>query len=72
VSHGFVPVACFDSELTSESMNPFEHDGRTPLVWGQPIQRLLPTQDSKTQKKKKKRGHTFMPRAGFEPTIPVF
>jgi len=28
----------------------------------------LPTQDSATQKK---RGHTSMPRAGFEPTIPV-
>jgi hypothetical protein len=33
------------------------------------IAKPLPTQDGVTQKK---RGHISMPRAGFEPTIPVF
>jgi hypothetical protein len=41
---------------------------RTPWTGDQPVARPLPKQDSKTQK----RGHTSMPRAGFEPTIPVF
>jgi hypothetical protein len=35
----------------------------------QPDSRPLPTQDNTTQKK---RGHTSMSRAGFEPAIPMF
>jgi hypothetical protein len=43
--------------------------GRTPWRVDQPDARPLPTQDNTTQKK---RGHTSMPRAGFEPANPMF
>jgi hypothetical protein len=43
--------------------------GRTPWTGDQPDARPLPAQDNTTQKK---RGHTSMPRAGFEPAIPIF
>jgi hypothetical protein len=43
--------------------------GKTPWTGGQPDARPLPTQDNTTQKKC---GHTSMPRAGFEPAIPMF
>jgi hypothetical protein len=42
---------------------------RTPWRGDQADARFLPTQDNTTQKK---RGHTSMPRAGFEPAIPIF
>jgi hypothetical protein len=43
--------------------------GRTPWTGDQPDARPLATQDNTRQKK---RGHTSMPRAGFEPAIPMF
>jgi hypothetical protein len=49
-------------------MNPFGRFFRTPWTGALPIVRLLPTQDSTTQK----RGHTSMLRAGFEPTMSEF
>jgi hypothetical protein len=52
------PLACSDSELTSERMNTLD------VSVGPNGRRVGPSQDSTTQY----RGHTFMPRAGFEPT----
>jgi len=43
-------VACFDLELTSETMNTFRHFGRIPWTEDQPTPRPLPTQDSITQR----------------------
>jgi len=40
------PLACSDSELTSETMNSFIHFGRTPWTGDRPISRPLPTQDT--------------------------
>jgi hypothetical protein len=48
-------------------MNLFLTFGSTPWTGDQPDVRPLPTQDNT-----EKRGHTSMPRAGFEHTIPVF
>jgi hypothetical protein len=56
------------SQLTSETMTPVRHFGRSPWTGDQPVARPIPTQDST---KHKERGHTTMPRAGFEPTISV-
>jgi hypothetical protein len=61
----FRPTACSGSEVY-ESTWTF---GRTPWTGDQPDARPLPTQDNTIQKK---RGHTSMPRAGFEPAIPMF
>jgi hypothetical protein len=44
-------VACSDSKLTCETLNPFRHFGRTPRMGDQPIARPLPTQDSTTRRK---------------------
>jgi hypothetical protein len=60
-----VPVQKFNF-WTYESIWTF---GRTPWTGDQPNARPLPTQDNTTQKK---RGHTSMPRAVFEPAIPMF
>jgi hypothetical protein len=49
-------------------MTPFRRFGRTPWTGDRYIAKPVPTQDSITQKW----GHTSMPRAGFEPIIPVF
>jgi len=49
-------------------MNPFRHFGRAPWTGDRPIARPLPTQDGTYTK----RGHIFVPLAGFEPTIPGF
>jgi hypothetical protein len=38
------------SDLTSETVSSFEHFGTIPLTGDQPISRLLPTQDSTTQR----------------------
>jgi len=48
--HALGPVVCSESELTSESMNPFRHFGRTPWTGYQPVARPVPTQNSTTQK----------------------
>jgi hypothetical protein len=55
--------------LTSELINLFGH--LVGLLWmgDQPDARPVPTQDNTTQKK---RGYISMPRAGFEPAIPMF
>jgi len=42
-------LACSASELTSESMNPFRHFGRTPWTGNSPITGPPPTQESATQ-----------------------
>jgi hypothetical protein len=60
-----VPVQKFNF-CTYESIWTF---GRTPWTGDQPDARPLPTQDNTTQKKC---GHTSIPRAGFEPVIPMF
>jgi len=44
------PLVCSKSELTSETMNPFKHFGRTPWMGHQFITRPLPTEDSTTWK----------------------
>jgi hypothetical protein len=44
--------------------------GGTPWAGDQPVARLLPTH--RTAQEQNKRTQTSMPRAGFEPTIPVF
>jgi hypothetical protein len=41
VFHKLSPVACSESELTSETMNPFGHFGRTPWMGDGPISRPL-------------------------------
>jgi len=45
--HGLAPLAYSDSELTSETMNPFRRFGRTPWMGNRTI----------TQRKKQKSGH---------------
>jgi hypothetical protein len=60
-----IPVQKFNF-WTYESVRTFS---RTPWTGDQPDAKPLPTQDNTTQKK---RGHTSMPRAGFEPEIPMF
>jgi len=35
--HELCPLACSDSELTSETMNPFRHFGRIPWTGDRPI-----------------------------------
>jgi hypothetical protein len=42
--HGFDPLTCSDSELTSETMNSSRHFGRTPVA------KPLSTQGSTTEK----------------------
>jgi hypothetical protein len=59
-------MACSGSEVYYESIWKI---GRTHWMGDQPDARPLPTQDNTTQKK---RGQTSMPRAGFEPAIPMF
>jgi len=53
-------MACSDSELTSETMDPFRHFRRFPWTGNQPDARPLGQHN------------TEKPRARFEPTIPVF
>jgi hypothetical protein len=48
--HRLVPLACSESELSSETVNPFIHVGRTPWTGDQPIARPIPKQDSITQR----------------------
>jgi len=67
--HGLGPLVCFESELTSGTMNPFRHIGWTPSTGDQPIIRPLLTQDSTSHKKRR---HQSVHRAGSEYTIPVF
>lgn len=43
------PLACSESELTSETMNTSIYFGRTPWTENWPIARLLSTHDSTTQ-----------------------
>jgi len=62
--HALGPLACSDSELTYETMNPFRHTGRTLWMGDRPSARHPPTQE--------RRRYTSMTQAGFEPTIPVF
>jgi hypothetical protein len=47
--HGTGRLACFDSESTFETTNPFRHSGRNPCTGDRPIARRLPTQNT-TQK----------------------
>jgi len=44
--HGLRPLACSVSELTSETVNPFGHFGRTPWTGDRPISMSIPMQDS--------------------------
>jgi hypothetical protein len=48
--HELGPLACFCSELTSETLSHFRQFGRTPWTRDQPNARPLPTQDSTTEK----------------------
>jgi len=59
---GLCPLACSESELTSETTNAFRYFVRTTWKGGQSIARSLPTRDSTRQ--------TY--RSGFEPTVLVF
>jgi hypothetical protein len=63
---GLGPLAFSDSELISENINLFRHFGRTPWTGYCSVTRSVPTQGTKIHK------NTSMPRAGFEPAIPVF
>jgi hypothetical protein len=47
---GLNNLACWDLELTPETMNSFKHFGRTHWTGDRPVARPLPTQDSRTQK----------------------
>jgi hypothetical protein len=51
-----------------EFLNPYTVD-RTHWTGDQPVARPLPTHKTQTQNK---RTQTFIPRVGFEPSIPVF
>jgi hypothetical protein len=42
VFHGLGPLACFETELTSETMDPSRHFGRTPWMGHRPVARPLP------------------------------
>jgi hypothetical protein len=72
--HWLGPLACFESELTSGTMNPFRYFGRISWMGDRPIARSLPTQDrtTHTHTHTHKCDYTFMPWGGFEPTIPLF
>jgi hypothetical protein len=59
------PLMSRDLELSSETMNPFRHIDRTGVR--SIAKPLTYTGQHNTQK----RGHISMPRAGFEPVIPV-
>jgi hypothetical protein len=63
------PLTCSESDLTSGSMNPFRHFGRTPWTGDRPIAKPLPTQERTTQKKRR---HSPMFWVGFEPKVPMF
>jgi hypothetical protein len=63
--HGLFRIKILTSEIY-ESVWKF---GRTPWTGDQPDARPLSTQDNKTQKNADTHP---LPRAGFEPTIPVF
>jgi len=62
------PLACSDSELTSETMSQFGHLCRTPWMGDQPIVRPSSSEDDTIQKDV----GMIHSRAGFEVTIPVF
>jgi hypothetical protein len=67
--HGLGPLACTNSEFTSENMNLLD------ISVGLLGQVICPSRGFSThtgQHNTEKCGHTSMPRAGFEPTIPVF
>jgi hypothetical protein len=66
---GLGPLACLRSEFDFWNLwIYFWTFGRTPWTGDRLVASPLPTQNSTAQK----RGHTSMPRAGFEPAIPVF
>jgi len=44
------PLVCSNSELTSDTMNPFRHFGMTPWMMDWSVARHLPSWDSITQK----------------------
>jgi hypothetical protein len=48
----------------------FHTVGRTPWMGDQPVARQLPAH--RAAQTQNKRTRTFMPRVGFEPTIPIF
>jgi len=49
--HGLSPLASSESELTSETMNPFGYCGRNTSMGDQPIARTISTfKNSRTQK----------------------
>jgi hypothetical protein len=62
-------LAYSGSEFFSETYESIWTVGKTPWTGDQPDARPLPTQDNTNTEK---HGHTSMPLAGFEPTIPVF
>jgi hypothetical protein len=62
------PLASSESELTSETVNPFRHFDRIPWTGDRPITAPVPTQDSTTQKT-----HPYIClRSGFEPSISMY
>jgi len=63
--HGLDPLASCDSEITSETMNPF-----TTFLVGESAHRKDSTYIG--QHNTETHGHASMPRAGFESTISVF
>jgi len=67
---GLGSLVCSNSELTCETMNPFRNFGRTPWVGDRPLEISVPTRNNQT--KRDVDIYTSMPRAGFEPTLPVF
>jgi hypothetical protein len=57
--YGLSTLACYDSKLTSETINLVRLLGGTPWTVDQPVARPLYTQESTSH---------IMPQAGFEPT----
>jgi hypothetical protein len=62
-------LACSGSEFIFWNLWIYWTVGRIPCTWDRPDARPLPTHRA-TQHRKK--GHTSVPRVGFEPMIPVF
>jgi len=56
--HRLGPLACSDLELTSETMNPFRHFGRTPWLGGLV---LCKSSTYTGQHNTEKHGHISMP-----------
>jgi hypothetical protein len=51
--HGLGPLACYDSELTSGTMNTFRHFGRTPWT-GDRLKTMTSTYTEQQDTRKKK------------------